>query len=88
MTRARFERATSSFGGSCDNLSNGRLTFGTPPGYVSDEFEAYGVDYADRFRLHEEIIDFIERPVCVQRNSSFTANVVAEYGREAVGLRP
>ncbi|MFC3225722.1 LLM class flavin-dependent oxidoreductase [Marinibaculum pumilum] len=43
-----------------DNLSNGRLTMGTSPGYVSEEFAAYGVAYEDRFRLHEAIIDFIQ----------------------------
>lgn len=43
-----------------DNLSAGRLTMGTSPGYVSEEFSAFGVAYEDRFRLHEEIIDFIQ----------------------------
>lgn len=43
-----------------DNLSDGRITYGTSPGYVSEEFEAYGVPYADRFKLHEEIIDFLQ----------------------------
>ncbi|WP_417519667.1 LLM class flavin-dependent oxidoreductase [Minwuia sp.] len=43
-----------------DNLSAGRLTMGTSPGYVSEEFEAFGVAFEDRFRLHEEIIDFIQ----------------------------
>jgi len=43
-----------------DNLSEGRLTMGTSPGYVSEEFKAYGVRYEDRFRLHEELIDFLQ----------------------------
>lgn len=43
-----------------DNLSDGRLILGTSPGYASEEFDAYGVSYPDRFRLHEEIIDFIQ----------------------------
>jgi alkanesulfonate monooxygenase SsuD/methylene tetrahydromethanopterin reductase-like flavin-dependent oxidoreductase (luciferase family) len=43
-----------------DNLSEGRLTLGTSPGYVSEEFAAYGVDYERRFGLHEEIIDFLQ----------------------------
>jgi alkanesulfonate monooxygenase SsuD/methylene tetrahydromethanopterin reductase-like flavin-dependent oxidoreductase (luciferase family) len=44
-----------------DNLSDGRLTFGTSPGYVSEEFAGRGIAYADRFKLHEELIDFVER---------------------------
>jgi len=44
-----------------DNLSGGRVTLGTSPGYVSEEFSAYGVTYEDRFRLHEEIIDFLQQ---------------------------
>jgi alkanesulfonate monooxygenase SsuD/methylene tetrahydromethanopterin reductase-like flavin-dependent oxidoreductase (luciferase family) len=44
-----------------DNLCEGRLTFGTSPGYASEEFAGRGVAYADRFRLHEELIDFIEK---------------------------
>jgi alkanesulfonate monooxygenase SsuD/methylene tetrahydromethanopterin reductase-like flavin-dependent oxidoreductase (luciferase family) len=43
-----------------DNLSEGRITYGTSPGYASEEFEAYGVTYTDRFKLHEEIIDFLQ----------------------------
>jgi alkanesulfonate monooxygenase SsuD/methylene tetrahydromethanopterin reductase-like flavin-dependent oxidoreductase (luciferase family) len=43
-----------------DNLSEGRLTLGTSPGYVSEEFAAYGIDYERRFALHEEIIDFLQ----------------------------
>jgi len=44
-----------------DNLSEGRFTYGTSPGYVSEEFAGRGISYADRFKLHEEIIDFIQR---------------------------
>ena len=43
-----------------DNLSEGRITYGTAPGYASEEFEAYGVSYKERFKLHEEIIDFLQ----------------------------
>ena len=43
-----------------DNLCEGRLTLGTSPGYASEEFLGRGVPYTDRFKLHEEIIDFIE----------------------------
>ena len=43
-----------------DNLSDGRITYGTSPGYASEEFETYGVPYAERFKLHEEIIDFLQ----------------------------
>ena len=45
---------------SLDNLSEGRFTYGTSPGYVSEEFAGRGVSYADRFKLHEEIVDFIQ----------------------------
>src|SRR5271170_6952015 len=44
-----------------DNLSEGRLTLGTSPGYVSEEFAGRGISYTDRFKLHEEIINFIEQ---------------------------
>jgi len=43
-----------------DNLSEGRLTFGTSPGYVSEEFAGRGISYADRFKIHEEVINFIQ----------------------------
>lgn len=43
-----------------DNLCEGRLTFGTSPGYASEEFAGRGLPYPDRFKLHEEILDFIE----------------------------
>lgn len=43
-----------------DNLSEGRLIFGTAPGYASEEFAGRGVPYAERFKLHEEIIDFLQ----------------------------
>jgi alkanesulfonate monooxygenase SsuD/methylene tetrahydromethanopterin reductase-like flavin-dependent oxidoreductase (luciferase family) len=43
-----------------DNLSEGRLTLGTSPGYVSEEFTGRGVPYEQRFKLHEEIIDFVQ----------------------------
>jgi alkanesulfonate monooxygenase SsuD/methylene tetrahydromethanopterin reductase-like flavin-dependent oxidoreductase (luciferase family) len=43
-----------------DNISEGRLTFGTSPGYASEEFAGRGVSYTDRFKLHEELIDFIQ----------------------------
>ncbi|MBN7808936.1 MULTISPECIES: LLM class flavin-dependent oxidoreductase [Agrobacterium] len=43
-----------------DNLSDGRLILGTSPGYASEEFAGRGIAYADRFKLHEEIIDFLQ----------------------------
>jgi len=43
-----------------DNLSEGRLIFGTSPGYGVEEFAGRGLAYADRFKRHEEIIDFIQ----------------------------
>jgi alkanesulfonate monooxygenase SsuD/methylene tetrahydromethanopterin reductase-like flavin-dependent oxidoreductase (luciferase family) len=43
-----------------DNLSEGRFTYGTSPGYVSEEFAGRGIPYADRFKLHEDIVDFIQ----------------------------
>ena len=43
-----------------DNLSEGRLIFGTSPGYGVEEFAGRGISYTERFKLHEEIIDFVE----------------------------
>jgi alkanesulfonate monooxygenase SsuD/methylene tetrahydromethanopterin reductase-like flavin-dependent oxidoreductase (luciferase family) len=43
-----------------DNLCEGRLTFGTSPGYVVEEFAGRSVAYGDRFKLHEELIDFLQ----------------------------
>jgi alkanesulfonate monooxygenase SsuD/methylene tetrahydromethanopterin reductase-like flavin-dependent oxidoreductase (luciferase family) len=43
-----------------DNLSEGRLGLGTAPGYVREEFAGRGLAYEERFRRHEEIIDFIQ----------------------------
>ena len=43
-----------------DNLSNGRLTLGVSPGYVSEECAAYGIPYAERFARSEEILDILE----------------------------
>ncbi len=43
-----------------DNLSNGRLTLGVSPGYVSEETAAFGVPYAERFARSEEILDILE----------------------------
>jgi alkanesulfonate monooxygenase SsuD/methylene tetrahydromethanopterin reductase-like flavin-dependent oxidoreductase (luciferase family) len=44
-----------------DNLCEGRLTLGVSPGYVSEEFVAYGVPHAERFARSEEILDILER---------------------------
>jgi alkanesulfonate monooxygenase SsuD/methylene tetrahydromethanopterin reductase-like flavin-dependent oxidoreductase (luciferase family) len=44
-----------------DNLCEGRLTVGTSPGYASEEFAGRGISYTDRFKLHEELIDFIQK---------------------------
>lgn len=43
-----------------DNLSNGRLTLGVSPGYVSEEFAAYQANYLERFQRSEEILDILE----------------------------
>ncbi|MEQ8661538.1 MAG: LLM class flavin-dependent oxidoreductase [Gammaproteobacteria bacterium] len=43
-----------------DNLSNGRLTLGVSPGYVSEEFAAYEVRHAERFARSEEMLDILE----------------------------
>ena len=43
-----------------DNLSNGRLTLGVSPGYVSEECASYGVPYAERFARSEEILDILQ----------------------------
>lgn len=42
-----------------DNVSGGRLVLGLAPGYVSEEFEAYGVRREERHERFEEIIDFL-----------------------------
>jgi len=44
-----------------DNLCEGRLTLGVSPGYVSEEFTAYGVPHAERFSRAEEILDILEK---------------------------
>jgi alkanesulfonate monooxygenase SsuD/methylene tetrahydromethanopterin reductase-like flavin-dependent oxidoreductase (luciferase family) len=43
-----------------DNLSEGRMIFGTSPGYASEEFAGRGVSYETRFKLHEEMMDFLQ----------------------------
>lgn len=43
-----------------DNLSEGRLTLGVSPGYVSEEFTAYQVPHAERFQRSEEILDILQ----------------------------
>jgi len=43
-----------------DNLSNGRLTLGVSPGYVSEEFTAYQIPHHERFARSEEILDILE----------------------------
>lgn len=43
-----------------DNLSNGRLTLGVSPGYVSEECVAYGIPYTERFARSEEILDILQ----------------------------
>ncbi len=43
-----------------DNLCCGRLTLGVSPGYVSEEFAAYGVAHAERFARSEEILDILQ----------------------------
>jgi len=43
-----------------DSLSNGRLTLGVSPGYVSEECAAYGIPYAERFARSEEILDILQ----------------------------
>jgi alkanesulfonate monooxygenase SsuD/methylene tetrahydromethanopterin reductase-like flavin-dependent oxidoreductase (luciferase family) len=53
-----------------DNLSNGRLTLGVSPGYVSEEFTAYQVPHDERFARAEEILDILE---------ASWANEVLEY---------
>jgi len=44
-----------------DNLSEGRLTLGVSPGYVSEEFTAYGIAHGERFARAEEILDILEK---------------------------
>jgi alkanesulfonate monooxygenase SsuD/methylene tetrahydromethanopterin reductase-like flavin-dependent oxidoreductase (luciferase family) len=44
-----------------DNLCEGRLTLGVSPGYVSEEFAAYGIPHEERFQRAEEILDILEK---------------------------
>lgn len=43
-----------------DNLSNGRLTLGVSPGYVSEECMSYQIPYSERFKRSEEILDILQ----------------------------
>jgi len=56
-----------------DNLSNGRLTLGVSPGYVSEECAAYGIPYAERFARSEEILDILQ--------ASWRDEVLSHQGR-------
>ena len=42
-----------------DNLSEGRLTLGVAPGYVSEEFAAHGVPRDERVPRYEEALDLM-----------------------------
>lgn len=44
---------------SLDNISNGRLTLGVSPGYVSEEFAAYRIPREERFGRFEETLDIL-----------------------------
>ncbi|HCU89877.1 MAG TPA: hypothetical protein DGR97_08035 [Gammaproteobacteria bacterium] len=44
-----------------DNLCEGRLTLGVSPGYVSEEFSAYGISHSERFERSEEILNILEK---------------------------
>lgn len=43
-----------------DNISNGRVTLGVSPGYVSEEFSSFRVPRAERFRRFEETLDILQ----------------------------
>lgn len=43
-----------------DNMSNGRLTIGVAPGYVTEEFAGFMVPYESRASRFEEIIDILQ----------------------------
>ncbi|MER6633085.1 LLM class flavin-dependent oxidoreductase [Streptomyces sp. NPDC000987] len=43
-----------------DNLSEGRVTLGVSPGYVSEELAAFGVPSKERFGRYEEALDLME----------------------------
>lgn len=45
---------------SLDNVSDGRVTLGVSPGYVSEEFAAYRVPREERFRRFEESLDILQ----------------------------
>jgi alkanesulfonate monooxygenase SsuD/methylene tetrahydromethanopterin reductase-like flavin-dependent oxidoreductase (luciferase family) len=44
-----------------DILTGGRLAVGVGAGYRSDEFTAFGVDYAQRFRMFDEAVPLMKR---------------------------
>jgi alkanesulfonate monooxygenase SsuD/methylene tetrahydromethanopterin reductase-like flavin-dependent oxidoreductase (luciferase family) len=56
-----------------DNLSNGRLTLGVSPGYVSEECAAYRIPYAERFARSEEMLDILQ--------ASWRADTLEHSGR-------
>jgi len=68
-----------------DNLSEGRLIFGTAPGYASEEFAGRGVPYAERFKRHEEIVDFLQQAWRQPENIGFNGRY---YQVPSLKLRP
>jgi alkanesulfonate monooxygenase SsuD/methylene tetrahydromethanopterin reductase-like flavin-dependent oxidoreductase (luciferase family) len=59
-----------------DNLCEGRLILGTSPGYVLEEFAGRGLDATQRFKLHEEMIDFIQHAWANPENIGFNGKLV------------
>lgn len=54
---------------SLDVLSNGRLLFGVGAGYLHQEFDALGVDFASRGARTDEYIDVLRNMWCAEKPS-------------------
>lgn len=68
-----------------DNLSEGRVILGTSPGYASEEFAGRGLVYDERFKRHEEILDFLQHAWRNPDNIAFDGSI---FKVPAVQLSP
>lgn len=71
-----------------DNLSDGRLTLGVSPGYVSEEFAAYGVPHGERFGRSEEILDILQAAWAASAAGDAFAHDGRYYTIPAVSVMP
>ncbi|MEW2396773.1 LLM class F420-dependent oxidoreductase [Streptomyces sp. NPDC046862] len=68
-----------------DHLSGGRLILGVGAGHVPEEFEALGVDFADRGALLDETVDALRAALGPEE---FPAHHGKAYDFEGLGQRP